>query len=457
MAKPKKWNEMSPAEQAAENEARGAAKAAKRAADKAALEAEVRGEKPMAPPEKMTSAGSPAPGPAEAPKPQSGNLAKAAKKAKAPVISEGLKARTEYVQNIERNLARGTPEPSIPGQRATAAPEIHLPNRPLPGQGSMADKPVEKVVQKVSPNILTPEGTAKWNAAKDADRRITQGAGPQAERRAALQAQKVMTPAGAVESTAPKAPADPFAAMRESTKRGFGAVKTHVDDSVKEAYKASTQLGRRAGKSFAERAGMATAKGAKWAASTTGKALIGTAKSVTEPVWKPFAEFAAGHGERKAAHAAADAAVSGAKGLKAQAAARAAKGWAVARTGGAAALTGGKLALGGIKAGTEGLAAAVLWETGKQAALAETGSRAAMGRHVRSGAKQGLTVTHAEPSFTRMALGGSPKIKVHDPSQDAGPDGKSLSQKRRERGEAKFQYDKLKKAAGRNVITGSSE
>jgi len=321
----------------------------------------------------------------------------------------------------------------------------------------MADKPVEKVTVKVSDKLLTKEGVAKWNAAKDADRRITQGSAPQAERRAALQAQKVMTPGGAIEPVPGAAkPTNSVAdAMRSAMKAGRGAASWKVDDEVKAAYEASLKMGRRAMQSTGERAartaGTYVAKGAKWAASNTGKALISTAKSVTSPVWEPFAKFAAGHGERKAAHVAADAAVTSAKGLKANVAARAAKGWAAARTGGAVALTGGRLAVGGAKMAGEGIAAATLWETGKQAALTETSSRAAMSQHVRSGEKAGLKVTHAEPSFARMAFGGSPKIKVHDPSQDVGTEGKSLSQKRREQGE----YVRLKKSARRNVVTGS--
>ena len=345
--------------------------------------------------------------------------------------------------------------PKLPGAQSTAAPE--LPHRPLPGQGSMVGKPVTPVTVKVNPNLVSEAGLKAWKADVDVERRITQGAAPGAERRAALQAQKVMTPSGAVEPTVPKPKVDPFAEMRAAGRRGFGAVQAQVDDSVRAAYQASTRLGNRAGRTFAERAGTVAAKGAKWAGSTTGKALIGTAKNVAAPVWKPLADFAAGHAERKAAHVAADAAVTSAKGFKANVAARAAKGWTVARTGGAAALTGGRLALGGAKLVGEGVAAATLWEIGKQAALAETGSRAAMNQHVRSGKAQGLTVTHAEPSFARMAFGGSPKIKVHDPSQDVGADGKSLSQKRREKGQAIFEYNRAKANAGRNVIKGSSK
>ena len=344
--------------------------------------------------------------------------------------------------------------PVSPGAQSTAAPEI--PHRPLPGQGSMVGKPVTPVTVKVNPNLVSEEGLKAWKAG-DAERRITQGAAPGAERRAALQAAKVMTPSGAVEAAVPKPKIDPFAELRAAGRRGFGAVQAQVDDSVRAAYRESVSLGNRAGRTFAQRAGTAVGKATKWAGTTTGKALIGTAKSVTSPLWKPVADFAAGHAERKAAHVAADAAVTSAKGFKANVAARAAKGWTVARTGGAAALTGGRLALGGAKLVGEGVAAATLWEIGKQAALAETGSRAAMNQHVRSGKAQGLTVTHAEPSFARMAFGGSPKIKVHDPSQDVGADGKSLSQKRREKGQAIFEYNRAKANAGRNVIKGSSK
>ena len=398
------------------------------------MKSSITGEKPEAP---------------EAPK-NKGDLAKrATKKAKTPKpnIPEGVNARTEYIQNIERNAARSN--------ASTAAPE--LPHRPLPGQGSMVDKPVERVLVKTNPNLVSEEGVKKWKADVDAERRITQGSAPGAERRAALQAQKVMTPSGAVEATVPKPPADSFAEMRAAGRRGFGAVQAQVDDSVREAYKASVRLGNRAGQTLAHRAGTAAAKGAKWAGSNTGKALIGLGKSVTEPLWKPVTTFIEGHAGRKAAHVAADVAASSATSLKGRVAARAAQGAAAARTAGAVGMMGGRFAVGGAKLGLEGLGAAFLWETGKGAAMAETGSRATMNRHVRSGKAQGLTVTHAEPSFARMAFGGSPKIKVHDPSQDVGPDGKSLSQKRREKGQAIFEYNQAKAKAGRNVIKGSSK
>ena len=321
----------------------------------------------------------------------------------------------------------------------------------------MVDKPVERVLVKTNPNLVSEEGVKKWKADVDAERRITQGSAPGAERRAALQAQKVMTPSGAVEATVPKPPADSFAEMRAAGRRGFGAVQAQVDDSVREAYKASVRLGNRAGQTLAHRAGTAAAKGAKWAGSNTGKALIGLGKSVTEPLWKPVTTFIEGHAGRKAAHVAADAAASSATGLRGRVAARAAQGAAAARTAGAVGMMGARFAVGGAKLAGEGLAAATLWEVGKGAAMAETGSRAAMNRHVRSGKAQGLTVTHANPSFARMAFGGSPKIKVHDPSQDIGPDGKSLSQRRREKGQAIFEYNQAKAAAGRNVIKGSSK
>ena len=345
--------------------------------------------------------------------------------------------------------------PTVPGAQSTAAPEI--PHRPLPGQGSMVGKPVTPVTVKVNPNLVSEEGVKAWKADVDAERRLTQGAAPGAERRAALQAAKVMTPSGAVEATVPKPKIDPFAEMRAAGRRGFGAVQAQVDDSVRAAYRESVRLGNRAGRTFAQRAGTAVGKATKWAGTTTGKALIGTAKSVTSPLWKPVADFASGHAARAAAHTAASEAVAGATGVRAATAARVAQGVAAGRTAAAVGMLGGRLAIGGAKMATEGVLAAVLWETGKQAALAETGSRAAMNRHVRSGKAQGLTVTHAEPSFARMALGGSPKIKVHDPSQDIGPDGKSLSQKRREKGQAIFEYNQAKANAGRNVIKGSSK
>ena len=199
------------------------------------------------------------------------------------------------------------------------------------------------------------------------------------------------------------------------------------------------------------------AKGAKVAANITGKALISTAKSVTEPMWKPVAEFAAGHAKRKAAYAAADAASKSAVGLSAKAGARALKVAAGVKTAAATGLMGGRLAVGGAKMVGEGLAAATLWEIGKQGAQAEMASTAILSELKRRGAKQGLKVTSETPSIWRMATGGSPHIRVHDPSQEPGPDGKSLSQKRREQGEAKFQYNQLKRAAGRNVITGRSQ
>jgi len=353
--------------------------------------------------------------------------------------ASGAKTQTYEPRKQKGKLAKAAKAaktPELPGVKATAAPE--LPDRPLAGQGSMEGKPVEKVTVKVSDKLLTKEGVAKWNAAQDADRRISQGSAPQAERRAATAA-KVR--AGDADLAAVKRSVKPSSSVR------FGGRIAAAGARAAATPKTATPVAE----SLASKAGSLAAKGAKWAGSNTGKALISTAKSVTSPVWEPFAKFAAGHGERKAAHVAADAAVTSAKGLKANVAARAAKGWAAARTGGAVALTGGRLAVGGVKMAGEGIAAATLWEIGKGAAMAETSSRAAMNQHVRSGEKQGLKVSHAEPSFARMAFGGSPKIKVHDPSQDTGPDGKSLSQKRREQGE----YVRLKKAAGRNIITGS--
>ena len=498
MAKPKKWNEMSPAEQAAENEARAAAKAQRMAAEKAELEAEAKGpgnKGKLADKKKRATAGTPAapksakpeikpfdrkvnpkwspdgalsnadtktlpktdiPKPAdtrafdfeakpkaapklnivtsdaptevptktyEQPKPQTGKLAKAAK----------------VTKTIAQDVAEVKPS---------------IPMKPLAGQGSMEGKPVEQIIDKRGAHIERKVG----------------GTPPPGipERRAvpALDAKKVMAPTGAIEpvpSAKPAATNSVADAMRASMKAGRGAASWKVDDEVKAAYESSLKMGRRAAPSasakVARTAGSAVAKGVKWAASKSGQLAIGIAKEATEPIWKPVAEFAKGHAARKAAHAAADTAVSGASGLKARAAARAAKTAATVRSVGAAGMMGARFGMGVAKVGLEGLAIHGLYKIGEQGALAQTGSQAAMNRHVRSGKKQGLEVTHAEPSIWRMALGGSPKIKVHDPSQDVKADGKSLSQKRRERGEAKFaenEYNRIKKASGRNVIIGSS-
>lgn len=506
MAKPKKWNEMSPAEQAAENEAREAAKAARRAAERAELEAEAAGpgnKGKLADKKKASSKPQSAGSKAAPTKPEikpfdrrvnpkwspDGALSNADtkvlsqtdipkpadsssfdfEKAKPKLNLVTNDAPTEVpTQTYEQpkpqkgKLAKAAKAAKAPAAASTAAPQ--LPNRPfkgeLPGQGSMEGKPVEHVTVKVDPSIVPEDGHAKWNAAKDAERRVTQGSAPQAERRAALEAQQVMTPAGKVEPTVPKpaAPAKPP-----------GIPKMSMDDLIQPVSHArgpmtaediGLQVGKLSARQRAARAaGGAVATGAKWAASKGGRAALGVAKGITEPIWKPIAQFAEGHAERKAAAVAADAASKSAKTLGERVAARAGQAAVSARTAGAVGMMGARFGIGAAKLGLEGLAIYGLEQIGEQGALAQTGSQATMNRHVRSGKKQGLEVTHAEPSIWRMALGGSPKIKVHDPSQDVDASGKSLAQRRRERGEAKFaenEYNRVKKAAGRNVIVGSS-
>jgi len=392
MAKPKKWNEMSPAEQAVESEARAAAKAARKTAERAALEAEAKG-----------------PG-------NKGNLALAAKAAKAP---------------------------ELPGARSSAAPD--LPDRPLAGQGSMEGKPVEKVTVKVSDKLLTKEGAAKWNAANDADRRISQGSAPQAERRAALQAQKVMTPSGAIESTAPKA------VPPAATSTPAGPLKMTAGDLFSEVSHArpamnAGDIGLQTGKlSFKQRAaraaGTAAIRAVKWSGTTAGKAAIAIGKSAVGPIINPVREFRAGSAARTASWEAA-----GPVGKAVQTVATTAKvGWAGAKT------------AGGLARGAAyGVAASMGTDFAEHYGEIKAERQVEAEKRKEYGEKHGLKVSTLEnPSLLRMTLGGSPKIKVHDTTQDIEADGKSLSQKRRERGGAKFQYDKLKKSSGRNIITSS--
>lgn len=510
MAKPKKWNEMSPAEQAAENEARAAAKAERKAAEKAALEAEVKGpgnKGPLADKKKAQTKKAPkAPKTASAGTPAAPQAAKSEIKAfdrrvnpkwspdgalsnadtkvlpktdiPAPADTRAFdfeKAGTPSHPAVRSNIVTPDAPTEVPtkayeqpklqkGKLAKAAKAAKtiaqdvaevkpsIPMKPLPGQGSMEGKPVEQIIDKRGAHIeRKPGGTPPPGIP---------------ERRAvpALEAQKVMAPTGAIEPVPGAKPSTNSVAdaMRASMKAGRGAASWKVDDEVKAAYESSLKMGRRAVPSasakIARTAGSAAAKGVKWAASKSGQLAIGIAKEATEPIWKPITEFAKGHAERKAAHAAADAAAKSATTLKGRVAARAMGAAATARSAGAVGMMGARFGMGAAKIGLEGLAVYGLGKIGEQGALAQTGSQAAMNRHVRSGKKQGLEVTHADPSIWRMALGGSPKIKVHDPSQDVKADGKSLSQKRRERGQAKFEeneYNRVKKAASRNTITGS--
>ena len=476
MAKPKKWNEMTPSEQAAENTARATAKAERKAAERAALNAEIAGpankgklakaakpvisgttaapsksgrpinagrtvvggnmdisqadtrvfdfEKPAqsAAPAKpklnIVTSDAPTEVPTqtyEQPKPQKGKLAKAAKAAKAPAPA--------------------------------AAPD--LPNRPLAGQGAMADKPVEKVTVKVSDKLLTKEGVAKWNAAKDADRRTSPGKPPGAERRAAPA--KVMTPEGKVESAKAPAKLNPadveMAEIKRSVKPSssvrFGGriAAANARGGVISAVKPVESLGQK----FGRAAGKAAMTGVKWAGTTAGKTAIGIAKHIVVEPFRPIAEFSSGAAARQAAFQAA-----GPVGKAVQIGKTALQGgWAAARTGGRV----GKLAAEGL-AFDGGYALGTAWHEGAEALQKDVRQKNA------SGQKHGIKVSapgYGETLF-RSVAGGSPKIKVHDTTRDAGPDGKSLSQKRRERGEAKFaenEYNRVKKAAGRGVITGS--
>jgi len=342
--------------------------------------------------------------------------------------------------------------PELPGAKASAHPssEIHLPDRPLEGQGSMADKPVTKVTVKVSDKLLTKKGAAAWNAAKDADRRITQGAAPQAERRAALSAQKVMTPTGAVEATAPVAPKPSSSSvgesMRASMQAGRGATKfmPEVESSVKAAYKSLAQMGQRKSKSLAtkvaEKAGSALGKGLKWSGTAAGKTAVGIVKHVLVEPFKPIAEFAAGHGARKAAYTAA-----GPVGKAFQLGASALGGTvAAARTTGRIGLT---LA--------EGIAIEGAWTGGREAARQIEAGQADIRKKAAHAQKYNLKVTAPgyNESLLRSFTGGSPKIKVEEIDT-------SLRAKRLARGSAKnteLAYNALKKVSSRDVIRGSSK
>ena len=382
-----------------------------------------------------------------------------AQKMKSSITGEKPEAPSAPKENLrskrQSRAARATPEtantvaarpvqaaPALPGTQASAFPE--LPNRPLPGQGSMEGKPVEKVLVKTNPNLVSEEGVKKWKADVDAERRITQGAAPEAERRAALQAQKVMTPSGVVEPTVPKASADPFAEMRAAGRRGFGAVQAQVDDSVRAAYQASTRLGNRAAHSLARRAGTAVGKGVRWAGTTGGKAAIDIAKHILVKPFEPAVEFAQGGAARQAAWEAASP-----TGKVFQAGKTLATGaWAGARTAGRVGWTIG-----------EGLAMEGAWSGGREAARQTEAVVADTKRKRAHNIQFGLRVSAPEYNETlfRAFAGGSPKLKVHDTTQDIGPDGKSLSQKRREKGQAIFEYNQAKAKAGRDVIKGSSK
>lgn len=338
--------------------------------------------------------------------------------------------------------------PQVPGARATAHPSnpIELPNRPLPGQGSMEGKPVEKVLVKTNPNLVTDEGVAKWKADVDAERRITQGSAPEAERRAALQAKKVMTSTGVVESTVPKATPAP--------KPPVGPPKMTAADLFPEVSHArppmiADDIGLQVGKlsvrqRVARAAGAGVGKAVRWAGTPAGKAAVGVAEHIFVEPFKPAIEFAQGGAARRAAWEAAGPA--GKTYLAGRTAVTGA--WAGARTAGRIGLTIG-----------EGLAMEGAWWGGREAAKQTEAVVSDAKRERAHNAKFGLKVSAPEYNETlfRAFTGGAPKLKVHDTTRDVGADGKSLSQKRRERGQEIFEYNRAKSAAGRNVITGSSK
>ena len=480
MSKPKKWNEMSPAEQAAENTARAEAKAARKAAERAALNAEIAGpankgklakakaakpvtsntiaapsktgrpvnagrtviggnmdipqsdtrvfdfEKPAqsAAPAKpklnIVTPDAPTEVPTqtyEQPKPQKGNLAKAAKAAKAPTATAAPQIPTRPPVEVAEVDAKGK-----------------LKARP---QGAMEGKPVTQIVDQRGAHIARQPGGKPPTGI--------------AERRAPT-SQSVMTAEGKVETAASSAskvnPAEVGeAAIKRSVKPsssvryGGRIAAAEARGGVISAVRPVESLGQK----FGRAAGKAAMKGAKWAGTTAGKTAIGIAKHIFVEPFKPIVEFSQGAAAREAALQAASPA-----GKVYQLGKTAVQGgWAAARTGGRV----GKLAAEGL-ALEGGYALGTAWHEGAEDLQKDVRQKRAHNR------QHGLEVSapgYGETLF-RSVAGGSPKIKVHDTTQDVGPDGKSLSQKRRERGEAKFaenEYNRVKKAAGRNTIVGS--